>query len=78
MREEIPKKHAPPKKSPSCFIERLEKRSLRSCDMAVHGVEEGEAGGLDIMVEDAADIDFSEVFGEYSLYVEGDNWVLCC
>lgn len=58
MREEMPKKHAPPKKSPSCFIERLEKRSLRSCAMAVGGVEEAEAVGLDIMVEDAAAIDF--------------------
>lgn len=57
----MPKKHAPPKKSPSCFIERFEKRSLRSCAMAVHGVVEGEAVGFDIMVEDAADIDFREV-----------------
>lgn len=70
MREETPKKHAPPKKSPSCFIERLEKRSLRSCAMAVDGVEEAEAEaaavGLDIIVEDTAAIDFSEVFGGYS------------
>ena len=70
MREETPKKHAPPKKSPSCFIERLEKRSLRSGAMAVHGVEEGVTVELDIMVEDAADIEFGEVFGEYpSVYI---------